>query len=462
MVVKDLKSKTIFSHVVPQKGVDADGYAVVRLVEDIKWLGYTKILLKADNERAIVKLLHDSLRRIKTDVLDMDQIAKEHPPSYDSRSNGSVESAVKAVQGLLRTLKLAFEERAGGAVPASHPMTAWLVEHVAWILITRAVGASGRTPYHVIRRRPFTRRLIEFGECCLYKLPTKGPRHDERGKLEERWRHGIFLGFARQSNEYVLWDEDKVVKSRSHQRVRREARWPSGMHEKVSADPHSTYAALLPERFGQAPEASVPVETAPPRATRSVAIRKADWEKHGSTPGCSKCSAAIEMGWGFTDGPHSPECVERFRRLFMETEEGRRRVQKADERRARQKGKKDDEVCEPKDPGDKKLEEPVCEPMEARESAHPMIDRFLAEPQEPEDGESVFARSDDEPMEKEDTDMGLLEGSQCDIEVLSIVEQLGGYWQAVRPRSQEAVEGTGIGDIQSAASHCCGENAPLA
>ena len=80
LVVKDLKSKTIFSHVVPQKGVDADGYAVVRLVEDIKWLGYTKILLKADNERAIVKLLHDSLRRIKTDVLDMDQIAKEHPP----------------------------------------------------------------------------------------------------------------------------------------------------------------------------------------------------------------------------------------------------------------------------------------------------------------------------------------------------------------------------------------------
>ena len=66
--------------------MDADGYAVVRLVEDIKWLGYTRILLKADNERAIVKLLHDSLRRIKTDVLDMEQVGKEHPPPATTRA----------------------------------------------------------------------------------------------------------------------------------------------------------------------------------------------------------------------------------------------------------------------------------------------------------------------------------------------------------------------------------------
>ena len=241
-----MKSKAIFAHMVPREGVDADGYAVVRLMEDVKWLGYTKILLKADNEKAIVKLLHDSLRRIKTEVLDLEQIGKEHPPAYDSRSNGSVENAVKAVQGLLRTLKLGFEEKIKGTVPVTHPVMAWMAEHAAWILSTRNVGANGRTPYHTVRGRPFTRRLVEFGERCLYKLPTKGPRHDERGKLEERWRRGVFLGFARQSNEYVFWDEDKVVKSRSHQRLRAELRWPQSVHEGVAADPHITYAALLP------------------------------------------------------------------------------------------------------------------------------------------------------------------------------------------------------------------------
>ena len=74
------------AHTVAQKGVDADGYAVVRLVEAVKWLGYIKVILKSDNERAIVKLLQESLRRINTEV--MDQVASDHPPSYDSRPNG--------------------------------------------------------------------------------------------------------------------------------------------------------------------------------------------------------------------------------------------------------------------------------------------------------------------------------------------------------------------------------------
>ena len=182
LVVKDLKTKAVFAHVVPQKGVDADGYAVVRLVEDIKWLGHTRVILKADNEKAIVKLLHDSLRRIKTEVMGLEQVSKEHPPSYDSRSNGAIENAVKSVQGLLRTIKLGFEGRIQQTVPNSHPMLAWMVEHVAWVLTTRVLGENGRSAYHQVRGRAFGRRMLEMGEKCLYKLPTKGPRHDERAK----------------------------------------------------------------------------------------------------------------------------------------------------------------------------------------------------------------------------------------------------------------------------------------
>ena len=39
-MAKDLKNKPIFAHVVFQKRVDADGYVVIRLVHDIKWLDY--------------------------------------------------------------------------------------------------------------------------------------------------------------------------------------------------------------------------------------------------------------------------------------------------------------------------------------------------------------------------------------------------------------------------------------
>ena len=67
LVVKDRKGKDIFVHVVPQKGVDADGYSVARFVDDIKWLGYTKLLLRSDNEAAIVSLLTAALRKLKTE-----------------------------------------------------------------------------------------------------------------------------------------------------------------------------------------------------------------------------------------------------------------------------------------------------------------------------------------------------------------------------------------------------------
>ena len=40
LVVKDTKSKSIFAHVVPQKGVDSEQYSVSILTEDIVWLVY--------------------------------------------------------------------------------------------------------------------------------------------------------------------------------------------------------------------------------------------------------------------------------------------------------------------------------------------------------------------------------------------------------------------------------------
>ena len=55
LVAKDSKTKTVFAHAVPCKGSDDDGYAIARVTEDIAWLGHQKLILKADNEPAIVK-----------------------------------------------------------------------------------------------------------------------------------------------------------------------------------------------------------------------------------------------------------------------------------------------------------------------------------------------------------------------------------------------------------------------
>ena len=141
LVVKDSRSKSVFAHAVPQKGVDVKRYAVDMIVEDVLWLGYSKVLLKSDNEPAIVKLLKQSLASLK--VSGVDQAGEEHPPPYDSQANGAVEAAVKQVRGRLRTMKLCLERRIGKRIPPRHPIMTWLVPHVSAILRYRARGVDG-------------------------------------------------------------------------------------------------------------------------------------------------------------------------------------------------------------------------------------------------------------------------------------------------------------------------------
>ena len=62
LVIRGSKSKSVFAHVVPSKWIDEKGFAVSALVEDVRWLGYSKVTLKSDNEPAIVKLLAEALR----------------------------------------------------------------------------------------------------------------------------------------------------------------------------------------------------------------------------------------------------------------------------------------------------------------------------------------------------------------------------------------------------------------
>ena len=99
LVVRDLKSKSLFAHAVKCKGVGDDGYAVQCLLDDVRWLGYSKVILKSDNEPAIVRLLTDALKALRVDGID--QAMEEHPPPYDPQANGAIEIGVKLVKGAL-------------------------------------------------------------------------------------------------------------------------------------------------------------------------------------------------------------------------------------------------------------------------------------------------------------------------------------------------------------------------
>ena len=138
ILLKDLKSKAIFAWLVPCKGCDANGFVVDRLSTAIKWLGYTNLLVKSDNEPAILALLRDTLRAIRVDV---DEAKEEHSLPYDSQANGGVENGIRNMRGMFRSIRCCLEDRLGKKFPLNHPVMAWMVMHAASIMTIRHRGA---------------------------------------------------------------------------------------------------------------------------------------------------------------------------------------------------------------------------------------------------------------------------------------------------------------------------------
>ena len=93
------------------------------------------------------------------------------------------------VEDQFRTLKSALEHRLKRRVPTSHPIMAWLAEHVAWVLNKFHLDSDGRTAYGRLHGREAKERICEFGERVMWLVPKK-----LRSKLDQRRRYGIFVG----------------------------------------------------------------------------------------------------------------------------------------------------------------------------------------------------------------------------------------------------------------------------
>ena len=142
---------------------------------------------------------------------------------------------------------------------------------------------------------------------------------------------------SRNTNEYYYWNGVRIETSRALQRLKRDLRWNAPALEGVSVDMQRSGVNRGPttnEEFieGEAHPPTVAREHRT-RAPQNIAIRQADWLRHGGTTGCPKCIHARDNGWGRTGGAHSPACIERFRRALEATEEGKRKLADIETRR---------------------------------------------------------------------------------------------------------------------------------
>ena len=188
LVVRDRFTKGIFTHLVPSKGTE-HFYPEAALLRDVKFLGYSRLVLKSDQEPSILALANAVKNTLTSNGVDCQL---ESSPKGDSHgmSNGEAESAVGITQGLARTLKDFVEYKSGKVIDPKSPLLGWLIEHVGTLYTLYAYDENakdGLTPYRKIRGRDWNIALPPFGECVDYRVRTNH-------KLEVRWDTGIFLG----------------------------------------------------------------------------------------------------------------------------------------------------------------------------------------------------------------------------------------------------------------------------
>lgn len=265
--------------------------------------------MKSDGEPALI-VFADSVTRGKSG-----QIIPEISRKGDSQSNGEVETAIQTLSAQARTMKLALDTSVGTTIDDDKPIISWLVEYSALVLRRHLVGSDGRTAYERLKGRGDRRRLVEFGECVVYK-PLKSAFHQPR-PLEARFEDVIFLGLSDVSGEVLVGLGAHILRGPEVRRIPENIRWE---RDKVLA----IRATVVQPNPGQhdmriRTHLREPLPPRPPLVAqpsegnhdaRQIYMTKADFDegKHGAgyTDGCSRCSK-MRLGLPVA-GAHSAEC----------------------------------------------------------------------------------------------------------------------------------------------------------
>jgi hypothetical protein len=205
LVIYCSANRSIFAHAVPKKGLGQDlgpeGYLIEQIRDDILWLGHHQIMIRSDNEPALLQVVDRALIALKAKGITS---SSEGSVPYDPQTNGAAENAVRLLKGSLRVNLLSFERQIQARIPVQHPILTWLVTYAASVRNMRVRGQDSRTAQQLARGSGASTRLIPFGQVCRFKARSK-----EKGIGPEmtRWSSGIYLGIERRTGQYMIYDQ---------------------------------------------------------------------------------------------------------------------------------------------------------------------------------------------------------------------------------------------------------------
>ena len=193
VVLRDRRSKAIFSHLLPCKGTTGSTHPERPVLKNLTFLGYKKLVLKNDQE-PVIKALAVAVRNGFNG-----ESVREESPKGDShgQGNGEAERSVQTVQGMVRTLKAGLEEK-GVTIEPTSAVLAWMVEYAGTLhTLFSQESHEGMTPFQRIKGTRWQVALPCLGEAIDFRCNT-------RSKLDARWQAGVFLGIRLQSTEKIV------------------------------------------------------------------------------------------------------------------------------------------------------------------------------------------------------------------------------------------------------------------
>ena len=310
-----------FATTVPTKG-SSGKFGVDKSLAFVEEVGdsHGKIIVKTDQEPSIKLFVQDVL-----EGREEGRTILEESPVKSSGSNGIVERGVQGIEGHVRALFLAFQNRMKRDVDTRERIVTFIPEYAAYLMNRLEVGKDGKVAYERVKGKKPTVLGIEFGEKLLYKVKPV----QKMEKINARWEHGIFVGIKRRSGEVWIAIKDKIVSARSVRRIPVEHRWGEDCVKWVTRTPWNRYKDAV-DADGDLPEGVPQVEAKPlemrpgselvivetrSKVPREFYIRKEDADKHGYTRGCGGCSSWFK---GLGRQPHTDKCRARFAELMKD------------------------------------------------------------------------------------------------------------------------------------------------
>ena len=333
-VVHGLKLKA--SKVAHRKG--AVQRTAERLVLDIKAWGLKRFVFKSDQEPNIKALKMKVIELLGTEV----EVVPEASAVDEHESNGTMERAVQAIGGSVRTLKVATEQSCNISIGAEGPALLWMIEYKSAVLSRFEVGADGNMPYGRLRGKPFRMKLPNFGESVYFKpLRQSGSKLN---KLDPKFREGVYPGVREGTNDMIVGTPEGIGRTGDIRRKPPSQRCDGAALLAVRGTPDAPNPSAEPGEVplipggvvvdiesprGAVPNAPINPED-PVQLRKRLYITKHDTRMHGWTQDCLRCQADLQRKPSTM--AHSENCRARIETALSKTGTGRKRLRAAEER----------------------------------------------------------------------------------------------------------------------------------